>query len=604
MIYRISCIGLLGLLIGLSVSAQNEPTLFSAADTFFIARNTEVHTYGNCVISGNSALLSHHGLIQTYSDQNPGNFELQNAGSVISDGNYKVQQDWINNGRLRIDSGLVEMYGDYQFFSGDSISSFYDLLLTGTDKKEQQQHIRVRNQLDLTQRELAVEDWFLYLDNPDAGAIVYDATFMAEGIISTDEDGVIKKVVHTGASNLIPTGSSENSFRHRPIKVELLPGSSSDTAHVTFHHHSPDLSGAPSSDKDTSLCKIQTAYFYTFNASDSTSNFDLDFASLPATDGVYPDIARWDNPTWKAIYDYSSTLDINYVYHKAYRQSDFVQEHYALAHRTPVAPVISAEETACYNHSPVQVITPLNQPWYEWSFPDNSGASVQDGQGSPSATISWGDVIGGTVMVSYQNAEGCWSFPDSIYIEDISIQADFQINSVDYEDFGSDYMITNLSDGANVFEWYVNDELLSPDNTTNFIHTFTTNGEETSFDVWLIAEQTESGCIDTAYHRITIPAMFVFYVPNSFTPDGDGINDFFFAQTSEIYDLEMLVFNRWGELIVSQKGGAEADTVTWDGTYQGSFVPTGTYVYVFIVSPTNPNVSPSLRFTGSVNVLR
>lgn len=90
MIYRISCIGLLGLLIGLSVSAQNEPTLFSAADTFFIARNTEVHTYGNCVISGNSALLSHHGLIQTYSDQNPGNFELQNAGSVISDGNYKV----------------------------------------------------------------------------------------------------------------------------------------------------------------------------------------------------------------------------------------------------------------------------------------------------------------------------------------------------------------------------------------------------------------------------------------------------------------------------------------------------------------------------------
>src|SRR5690606_20875838 len=102
-----------------------------------------------------------------------------------------------------------------------------------------------------------------------------------------------------------------------------------------------------------------------------------------------------------------------------------------------------------YNHSPVQVISPLNQPWYEWSFPDNSGASVQDGQGSPSATISWGDVIGGTVMVSYQNAEGCWSFPDSIYIEDISIQADFQINSVDYEDFGSDYMITNLSDGAN-----------------------------------------------------------------------------------------------------------------------------------------------------------
>src|SRR5690606_38211763 len=102
-----------------------------------------------------------HGLVQTYNDLYPGNFELQNLGTVRSTGDFKIEQNWINNGVLRIDTGEVEMYGANQFFSGDSISVFCDLLLTGSNIKEQEQHIRVRHELDLTDRELAVHQFNL-----------------------------------------------------------------------------------------------------------------------------------------------------------------------------------------------------------------------------------------------------------------------------------------------------------------------------------------------------------------------------------------------------------------------------------------------------------
>ncbi len=51
------------------------------------------------------------------------------------------------------------------------------------------QKIRIRSILDLTARELAVHDQVVFIDSADANAIVYDNTFNAEGIISTDEDG-------------------------------------------------------------------------------------------------------------------------------------------------------------------------------------------------------------------------------------------------------------------------------------------------------------------------------------------------------------------------------------------------------------------------------
>jgi gliding motility-associated-like protein len=87
------------------------------------------------------------------------------------------------------------------------------------------------------------------------------------------------------------------------------------------------------------------------------------------------------------------------------------------------------------------------------------------------------------------------------------------------------------------------------------------------------------------------------YTPNSFTPNGDNINDLFFP----VFDCEperynFSIFNRWGELIF------ESDNVysSWEGTFEGEKVPIGTYEYKIIYKLDNTVKS----IMGHVNVLR
>lgn len=74
-----------------------------------------------------------------------------------------------------------------------------------------------------------------------------------------------------------------------------------------------------------------------------------------------------------------------------------------------------------------------------------------------------------------------------------------------------------------------------------------------------------------------IPEMTV-YVPNTFTPNGDGLNDTFGIAGEAISDFRMQIFNRWGQLIFETKNANER----WDGTYEGEKVPQGVYVYKII----------------------
>lgn len=67
-----------------------------------------------------------------------------------------------------------------------------------------------------------------------------------------------------------------------------------------------------------------------------------------------------------------------------------------------------------------------------------------------------------------------------------------------------------------------------------------------------------------------------FFMANSFSPNNDGINDFF-APVSECYfeDYELQIFNRWGEVVFSSNHIKNA----WDGTYQGKALAQGTYIW-------------------------
>ena len=91
---------------------------------------------------------------------------------------------------------------------------------------------------------------------------------------------------------------------------------------------------------------------------------------------------------------------------------------------------------------------------------------------------------------------------------------------------------------------------------------------------------SSDGC--TASANVSVVIIRPPQVPNSFSPNGDGIND-----TWDITHLErsqncsLTVFNRYGEVIFKSAGYQ----IQWDGTYRGSPLPVGTYYY--IINPKN-----------------
>jgi len=113
--------------------------------------------------------------------------------------------------------------------------------------------------------------------------------------------------------------------------------------------------------------------------------------------------------------------------------------------------------------------------------------------------------------------------------------------------------------------------------TSDFInpaHTFPA-GVSGNYSIELIVT-TAFGCTDTSLQTIVIKEILIYYVPNSFTPDGDEYNNTFLPILTagiDLNDYHFLIYNRWGEILFES-----FDVTTgWDGTYHGEIVPQGTY---------------------------
>lgn len=65
------------------------------------------------------------------------------------------------------------------------------------------------------------------------------------------------------------------------------------------------------------------------------------------------------------------------------------------------------------------------------------------------------------------------------------------------------------------------------------------------------------------------------FVPSAFTPDGDGHNDVLYVQGAGITDVELVIYNRWGEQVFS----SNAKTIGWDGTFKGEACLPDVYGY-------------------------
>ncbi|MEG1498963.1 MAG: gliding motility-associated C-terminal domain-containing protein [Bacteroidales bacterium] len=131
--------------------------------------------------------------------------------------------------------------------------------------------------------------------------------------------------------------------------------------------------------------------------------------------------------------------------------------------------------------------------------------------------------------------------------------------------------------------------------TENGVRTFTKAG-----DYSLLLQDT-AGCQNTLDINIQeddcVPKI---EMPNVFTPNGDGINDYFKIKTAEkIYHFEIFIFNAWGNKVYTYKG--ETENFEWNGELRGRAVPDGAYFYIVTYKDF---LGKAHQQTGSITILR
>ncbi|WP_276485395.1 PKD domain-containing protein [Paraflavitalea pollutisoli] len=112
------------------------------------------------------------------------------------------------------------------------------------------------------------------------------------------------------------------------------------------------------------------------------------------------------------------------------------------------------------------------------------------------------------------------------------------------------------------------------------------------------------GCTATAGVTVTVVCNKEnYFVPNTFSPNGDGNNDVFMPRGRSIDRVNrMQIFNRWGELVFEKRNFAVNDkSAGWDGTFKGKPAQADVYVYVIEFVCDNASVIP---FRGNVTLLR
>lgn len=147
----------------------------------------------------------------------------------------------------------------------------------------------------------------------------------------------------------------------------------------------------------------------------------------------------------------------------------------------------------------------------------------------------------------------------------------------------------NRSEHSNYYLWNLDDGNFSTDK--NVVHQYNATG---FYNVQLITDP-QSVCADTSAMRIYAQGVneSSLFVPSAFSPNGDGSNDEFYVYGyNHCMYYQLLIFNRWGEEIYNSYDLSQG----WDGKFNNSDAPAGTYVYIL--------KNATQKFSGAVNLLR
>jgi gliding motility-associated-like protein len=234
------------------------------------------------------------------------------------------------------------------------------------------------------------------------------------------------------------------------------------------------------------------------------------------------------------------------------------------------------------------------------------GSSCQWNLGNGVTLNNCGSVAGtyndfGCYDISLQitSSSGCQSSLtqfDLVCVEPEPI-ANFIINPQNVTTFDPTVNLTNMSIGYTSSQWNFGDGS-GYNNQNNPSHTYP--NQAGNYYVTLVVSNA-NGCTDSVTQLIIVENQVIFYVPNTFTPDGDLFNPEFlpiFTAGFDIYNYNLVIFNRWGEVVFESNDARYG----WDGTYGGMPCPDGTYIWQIKYKELTKDKHQLIR--GHFNLLR
>lgn len=279
------------------------------------------------VVLSNSTLLSNQGDLTVTKNSTlgqAGTFEFETSSVVSGDGDYYVEQDWINSAQFNGDNGSVYLFGNTQQFitsNNSTITEFNRLVLqgngSGVNRKKTlltvDARVGISGELVINDRELETLDNDFIVLNPATNAVSNNQTFGNEGFVSSVGDGYLIRNVNQEASYLFPVGSSDAPARYRP--VHLAPQNTNDNSFaVRMNNYDATTDGFLLSEHTDDIEVLNANFYHSIERLTGSSSANLSIAYLPSADSDWFGMAQWNNGDvqWKSILETQSGAFGNY----------------------------------------------------------------------------------------------------------------------------------------------------------------------------------------------------------------------------------------------------------------------------------------------------
>jgi gliding motility-associated-like protein len=292
-----------------------------------------------------------------------------------------------------------------------------------------------------------------------------------------------------------------------------------------------------------------------------------------------------------------------FIYSVIVRDNNGCADTITVSITEPLAPLtaaLSTDSVLCFGQSSgAIVIDSINggTPGYEFAFDEN-------GPFGPAEILE--NQSAGVYTVFVRDSNGC-----VVTVNDLVIFQPAEIEVIAYEDqtirMGQTVDISATVSSTRVdtslVSWYYYD---AEGNQTVFCQGGDCFETEISslFETTTLIFNLNNGCNDTAAITITVNPTESIFVPNAFTPNGDGVNDVFTVYGStDVQRVErLLIFDRWGELVYEATDFAPNDLANgWDGTFKGKKLNPAVFVYYTEITLLNGD---TVTRKGDVTLIR